>query len=122
MISKEEQATFYKVLGDRIKKLRKKLNISQDELAKELGFVSRISIVQIESGKQKISLHTLIELSDILNTTLSGLLPPLTKSKKTISSNLVKQLSKELAKETSDPITHEKLESFIRLSTLKKNN
>lgn len=120
MLSKEEQNDFYKQLGIQIKNSRNKLKVSQEDLAKQLGFVSRISIVQIESGKQKVQLHTLLEISEFLKIPLLDLLPPLDFLKKGISSALSKKISKEVSKEILDPITVEKIRSFIRLSTSKK--
>lgn len=120
MLTKKEQDLFYKATGDLIKIARNKSKISQEKLAKELGFVSRISIVHIESGKQKVQMHTLIELADLLSVSIDKLTPTLESIKQGISSNIEKQLTKETSKQViNDVLTIEKIKSFIRLSSLK---
>lgn len=54
---------------DRIKKLRIEKNLSQDELAKMMGYVSRSTINKIESGLVDISCKRLIGFAKALNTT-----------------------------------------------------
>lgn len=58
-------ATIY----EKIKKLREELGLSQDELAKRLGYASRSSITKIESGKVDISRKKIAEFAKALNTT-----------------------------------------------------
>jgi transcriptional regulator with XRE-family HTH domain len=57
---------FYKNLGIKIKKLRKKTGLSQEALAGKLG-VSRIAISQIESGGRKISAEELAKFAKTFN-------------------------------------------------------
>ncbi len=58
----------YNLIGQNIKKIRKKIGISQEQLAKDIG-MSRGFISQIESSKVKtgISLDTLIKISEKYN-------------------------------------------------------
>src|SRR5712692_1672050 len=58
--------SFYKALGDLIRRRRKILNLSQEKLAGRLG-VSRASIANIETGRQKILVHQLLQLAATLN-------------------------------------------------------
>lgn len=121
MLTKEELDEFYKQIGINIRNARNQSKISQEDLAKQLGFVSRISIANIESGKQKIMLHTLIETSEFLKIPIVELYPSVESIKKGITLKLTKQLLKEFSKEISDdPSTMENIKSFIRLSASSK--
>ena len=61
------------MLGDKVKKLRKELKITQSELAKTIG-VSQSTIGMIEGNKQGASSETLMKLAKTLNTTAEYLL------------------------------------------------
>lgn len=61
------------MLGDKIKKLRKAIGMTQQELANTIG-VKRSTIGMLESNKQGTSNDTLIKLAKILNTTIDYLL------------------------------------------------
>lgn len=63
---------FYKKVGKNIKKRRKELNLTQQELADYLG-ISLNFMGKIEVAFSKPSLDTLIEIADKLNTTVSDL-------------------------------------------------
>lgn len=65
--------TDLKSIGERIKKARKKLNMAQDELAKELH-CKRELISYYENGSREIKTGTLIELSKILGVSADYLL------------------------------------------------
>jgi transcriptional regulator with XRE-family HTH domain len=56
-------------IGERIKKRREYLNISQEELAKKLGYKSRSSINKIELGINDITQSKIKAIADILETT-----------------------------------------------------
>lgn len=66
--------SIYVELGARIKEAREKRGISQEILADQLS-LTRASIVNIENGRQRPMIHTIIEICEILETTLSFLLP-----------------------------------------------
>ncbi len=61
------------MLGDKVKKLRKSLGITQSDLAKAIS-VSQSTIGMIEGNKQGTSSDTLIRLAKALNTTAEYLL------------------------------------------------
>lgn len=61
-------------LGNLIREARTKAGINQSELATQVG-LSRTSITNIEIGQQKVQLHTLYEISKVLNISLTKLLP-----------------------------------------------
>ena len=59
---------------DRIKNRRVELNLTQDELAKKMGYKSRSSINKIELGKQEINQRNVAAFAKALNTTPSYLM------------------------------------------------
>ena len=59
--------SFQKKLGERIKNLRDKIGLSQENLAKRFG-VSRVSLSQIENGDRKISAEEIAKLAKIFDT------------------------------------------------------
>ena len=64
-------------IGNRIKELRiNKLKITQEEFAKVLG-VDRTYLSRVESGKQNLTLNTLIDICSKLDVSLSEFFSPL---------------------------------------------
>ena len=63
----------YSLIGVRIKKIRKEQKITQDRLS-ELSNISPQHLSQIESGKTKLSLPTLINICNALNVTTDKIL------------------------------------------------
>lgn len=55
-------------LGDRIKAKREELGMSQDELAKRMGYSSRSAIAKIERGASDIPYTKIREFANVLNT------------------------------------------------------
>jgi transcriptional regulator with XRE-family HTH domain len=67
---------FYANLGRRIQDLRATRGVTQEELGSRLETkMTRASIANIESGKQRVYAHTLIEIARALDTSLHELLP-----------------------------------------------
>lgn len=63
----------FKVVGDRIKDLRiNRTNLSQEEFAKKIG-LDRTYMSRVESGKQNLTLETLIKICEGLNLSLKEL-------------------------------------------------
>lgn len=56
-------------IGERIKFKREELDISQDELARRLGYKSRSSINKIELGLQNLNQSKIKAIADALQTT-----------------------------------------------------
>lgn len=66
---------FYLELGRKIHELRTRRGVTQEELGKRLNpSVTRASIANIESGKQRVYAHSLIELAQALHVTIPELL------------------------------------------------
>ena len=55
-------------IGERIKLRREELNLSQDELAKRLGYKSRSSINKIEVGSRDLTQSRIKAIADALDT------------------------------------------------------
>lgn len=66
---------FYGALGARIKELRGS-SVTQEDLANYVG-LSRVSLIKIESGRQKLLLHHAIMIADLLGLSLSELVDPM---------------------------------------------
>lgn len=62
------------LLYKNIKKFRQQLGLSQEELAKKVGYKDRTSIAKIETGKVDISQSKIIEFAEVLHTTPSLLM------------------------------------------------
>jgi len=59
---------FNKKLGNKIRKLREQIDLSQEELADRLK-ISRVTISQIEKGQRRITAEEMVELAKFFNTT-----------------------------------------------------
>lgn len=63
----------YKLMGERIKTIRKERGLSQQQLA-ELVNISEPYISYVETGKKRIGLTTLVDISHALNVTVDQIL------------------------------------------------
>jgi transcriptional regulator with XRE-family HTH domain len=72
--AKSDLEQVYRTVGERIRDERKRQNITQDELALQVG-LTRTSITNMEKGRQKLLLHTLIQIANILGIPPARLLP-----------------------------------------------
>ena len=61
-------------LGENIKRARKKAQISQDELAKRLGYKSRSTIAKIESGENDLTQKKVAAFAKALNVSIDFLM------------------------------------------------
>jgi transcriptional regulator with XRE-family HTH domain len=69
-----EQESFYRHVGEQIRRRRKELRMPQDTLATDVG-LTRASISNIEKGRQKLLAHTLCEIARTLKVDPGSLLP-----------------------------------------------
>lgn len=60
-------------VGARVRYIREQLGLTQDDLAKRVG-LTRCSLTNIETGRQRLLLHTVERLADALGTTPRHLL------------------------------------------------
>lgn len=64
----------YSSIGELVRRRRAKLNMTQAQLAPRLG-LSRASIANIETGRQKLLVHQIYALAEALDLTIHDLLP-----------------------------------------------
>ena len=69
-----ESDAFYDEIGRRIGIARRKFNWTQQELADSVG-LTRTSVTNIESGRQKLLLHTAVKIAGQLNIDIGEILP-----------------------------------------------
>ena len=65
----------YRQIGRIIRTLRRGADKAQDVLAGQLG-ISRATLANMETGRQRILVHQLYAIAEALNVELSDLLPP----------------------------------------------
>lgn len=70
----QEEDTFYKELGERVKNQRLKEKKSQEELADYLN-LTRSSMVNFEKGRHRPSIHQLIKMANFLKINYVKLIP-----------------------------------------------
>ena len=97
MVEKDDLTAFYQSIGQLIKSKRENAKKSQEQLSKYLGFESRISVANIESGKQKMHVHTLVRIAKYLKIRIEELLPSfeVDANKESINPELAKDIKKE---------------------------
>lgn len=76
----------YEIIGRRIKELRNKMNLNQEELALKIG-MGRASISNIELGRHQAPLHVLIKIATAVNAEIHTLLPTKMEVEEFINSN-----------------------------------
>lgn len=93
-----QQSKFYQQVGMRICEARRGAEVNQAEIADVLG-ISRPAYVNIEQGKQTISMFQLFAVAKSLGVELNQLLPPLDEFEiKSIIEGRIAKLEEELAR------------------------
>jgi transcriptional regulator with XRE-family HTH domain len=72
--SARDPEALYRVFGRRLRDLREKRHVPQQELA-TLSGLNRSSIANIESGKQRVLLHQVLQFAEALRVTVGELVP-----------------------------------------------
>ena len=104
---------FYIELGTRIKDARIKASLNQDALGEFLG-LTRTSIVNIENGRQRPSVHLLLQIAKVLNIQLEQLIPDLYQVGSDQEIPLVTIRKKDIQSESKiDSITQQSLVNFL---------
>lgn len=109
---------FYVEIGERIRTERLKKKLTHQELADHLG-LTRVSVINIETGKHKPSIYQLLQISKLFEINYSKLIPA-----QAIKSKVKgKRIDLDMRNVVSDQkISHNSTISTINnfLSTLKK--
>lgn len=88
---------FYEVLGSNIQGARDRLKMTQAQLGLSLVPPStRASIANIENGKQRVLVHTLVQLSKTLKTEVEKLIPSEEPAAPPNSSDVESELKRKL--------------------------
>ena len=95
MKSQNKAVDVYNVIGRNMSLFRQKRGLTQAELAEAIS-LSRTSVTNIENGRQKIMVHTLLEIALVLGASVTDLLPTMDQSK---SASVKNQLLLEMSEE-----------------------
>lgn len=101
---------FYQHLGVSIREARINSGQSQEALAEAMG-LSRVTVVNIEKGRQKVQVHNLVEAANFLNIDIAQLLPGQSKTTQ-INSSVVEKIKKKF----SDELKSNSVENFVRVT------
>ena len=101
-------SSLYKTVGARLREARRAAKLTQEELASRVS-LTRTSVTNIEKGRQKVLLHTLVELAKAVQVPVYDLIPDMhTQDAEAIEYNLV---SDDLSDAERDWIVSELLRS-----------
>ncbi len=71
---KTKPEEFYVLLGNRVRTFRQQKGLTQEQLGNRLTpTMTRASVANIETGKQRVLAHTLVQLSGALDVSLDDL-------------------------------------------------
>lgn len=112
-----EQEKFYQMLGELIKKARQEAGLKQEAFAKYLN-LSRVSIVNIEKGRQHPPIHLMWVIAKVLDINVNQLLPSFNPSDEKISVKWKKIISQQVR---GDKDSKERLIGFIEEVQTSKN-
>lgn len=73
-IGERDIEQLYTSIGRRIREEREAVGLSQDYLARLIG-INRPSLTLMESGRQRVQVHSLYAIADVLGIPLADLLP-----------------------------------------------
>jgi transcriptional regulator with XRE-family HTH domain len=119
VLNEEQQDKLYCMLGEIIKQKRQEKKLNQEDLAKQVA-LSRVSIVNIEKGIQKVQIHTLLEIASFLNFSIDELIPFAVNRTEISTKTYEKNIYKESLQLNNQQFGMSLFEDFIKLSQ-KKN-
>lgn len=103
------------IQGKRIKELREKYGLTQEELAKACGYKTRAAIHLVESGKNEMTLTRLILCAQVLNTTTSFLSGETDNPVRPKSQDVSDKAYMEVRNKITDFMVGEKTKTIIEL-------
>lgn len=96
-----KKENIYLELGNNLKEIRQSLKLSQEDFGSKLG-LSRVSISNIEQGRQKPTIHFLFDLLITFDINLNDIFP----------FQLLEEIKKQ--KQINSPKGNEVVKNFIR--------
>ncbi len=99
---------FYQKLGENLKEARIKSEKSQEALAKSMG-LSRVTVVNIEKGRQKVMVHNLVEAANFLNVNIGSLIPNQQDAPK-LNDDVITKINKKF----TDELKANSVQDFVR--------
>jgi len=114
MANKAEER-LYRLVGERVSSARIGTGLSQTKLAKKLG-LSRVSIVNIEKGRQRPPLHVLWKIAEALGIEITDLIPTLAQIANSGAGVQLDGKTVSMIEEAAndDPATLRRLTEFIK--------
>ncbi len=109
-MTEKEQEILYQNIGNNIKGARNSISMSQQTFASMLN-LSRVSIVNIEKGRQRATIHLLYEISKITEIPISEILPKI-ETVEELMPKWQKKLSSQLDEKNGNSI--EKVSDFLK--------
>lgn len=80
-MTEQEQKSLYSAIGLKIKEFRQNTGMNQEKFAQLLN-LTRASIVNIEQGRQRVSIHLIYDICKITNVNIVDILPDLQEEEK----------------------------------------
>jgi transcriptional regulator with XRE-family HTH domain len=108
----EANRTLYEALGGVIRRRRRALDLTQDELAGRVG-ISRGALANIETGRQNFLLHQLYRFAAALEVDVQSLLPVMEEERATPNTSPL-PLPANLTSKQKQQVTRLFVESFAR--------
>jgi transcriptional regulator with XRE-family HTH domain len=105
----------YRLIGERISSARTSVGLSQNKLAKKLD-LSRVSIVNIEKGRQRPPVHVLWKIAEALGIEITDLIPSLAQIANAETSVHLDDTTVSMIEDAAndDPATLRRLTEFIK--------
>lgn len=121
-----DEKRLYQALGERLRALRESQHsargkVTQAKLAEEVG-LERTSITNIERGNQKVPLHVLYRICEVLQVPIGDVLPPLSEIKSTTTESALEELTFAGRTERVTPHLKQMLAQFIQTETGDRND
>lgn len=100
---------FYRDLGVRIQHLRSAKRLSQEQLAAQLQPpMTRASIANIETGKQRVLAHTLAQIASVLEVTVGELFPAVLMKPQVVHNEVATEIAEKLPE-----LSSERVQAFV---------
>jgi transcriptional regulator with XRE-family HTH domain len=113
-----DEKRLYSALGERLKAWREgqqatRSKLTQAKLAEEVG-LERTSITNIELGNQKVPLHVLYRICEVLQVSINEVLPPLSEIKAAAAEPVLEELTFAGRTEKVTPLVKQKLDMLLK--------